>query len=85
MLMPFFNCSYEHPPGFDCNNLALSWGDQARPRHTRFITGDLPLLIQSAVGKLMERWHHQNARHSVTAQTYRSADTFADSPLTAPT
>ena len=31
-------------------------------KHTRFINRDLPRLVQSAVGKLMDRWHHQDTR-----------------------
>ena len=31
-------------------------------KHTRFILRDLPHLVQGAVGKLMERWHHQDQR-----------------------
>jgi hypothetical protein len=39
-------------------------------KHTRFITRDLTRLVQSAVGKLMERWHHQDERLS----TYKLTD-----------
>ena len=33
-------------------------------KHTVHITRDLPGLVQSAVGKLMDRWHHQDTRLS---------------------
>ena len=31
-------------------------------KHTRFILRDLPQLVQGAVGRLMQRWHHQDQR-----------------------
>ena len=31
-------------------------------KHTTHICRDLPRLVQSAVGKLMDRWHHQDTR-----------------------
>ena len=31
-------------------------------KHTTHITRDLPRLVQGAVGRLMDRWHHQDTR-----------------------
>lgn len=31
-------------------------------KHTRFILRDLPFLTERAIGRLMERWHHQDQR-----------------------
>lgn len=47
---------------FCCDNLSFSGEVKLARKHTRFITRDLPHLVQSAVGKLMERWHHQDQR-----------------------
>ena len=47
---------------FCCDNLAFSGEVKLARKHTRFIMRDLPQLVQSAVGKLMERWHHQDER-----------------------
>ena len=53
-----------------CDNLSFSGEVKLARKHTRFICRDLPRLVQSAVGKLMERWHHQDARLA----TYKLAD-----------
>ncbi len=45
-----------------CDNLSFSGEVKIARKHTRFIVRDLPRLVQSAVGKLMERWHHQDTR-----------------------
>jgi hypothetical protein len=45
-----------------CDNLSFSGEVKLARKHTRFIVRDLPRLVQSAVGKLMELWHHQDAR-----------------------
>src|SRR5271170_5035613 len=45
-----------------CDNLSFSGEVKLARKHTRFITRDLPQLMQSAVGKLMDRWHHQDTR-----------------------
>ena len=47
---------------FCCDNLAFSGEVKLARKHTRFITRDLPRLVQSAVGRLMDRWHHQDTR-----------------------
>ena len=47
---------------FVCDNLSLSGEVKLARKHTRFIMRDLPNLVQGAVGKLMERWHHQDER-----------------------
>ena len=49
---------------FCCDNLAFSGEVKIARKHTRFITRDLPAVVQSAVGKLMDRWHHQDRRLS---------------------
>ena len=55
---------------FVCDNLSFSGEVKLARKHTRFITRDLPQLVQSAVGKLMDRWHHQDTRLS----TYKLTD-----------
>lgn len=47
---------------FCCDNLAFYGEVKLARKHTRFILRDLPGLVQSAVGRLMERWHHQDSR-----------------------
>lgn len=45
-----------------CDNLAF-YGDVSLARkHTRFITRDLPLLVERGIGQLLEQWHHQDKR-----------------------
>jgi hypothetical protein len=53
-----------------CDNLAFSGEVKIARKHTRYIVRDLPRLVQSAVGKLMDRWHHQDQRLA----TYKLAD-----------
>jgi hypothetical protein len=53
-----------------CDNLSFSGEVKLARKHTRFIIRDLPRLVQSAVGKLMDRWHHQDTRLA----TYKLAD-----------
>lgn len=55
---------------FVCDNLSFSGEVKLTRKHTRFITRDLPGIVQSAVGRLVERWHHQDVRLS----TYRLTD-----------
>ena len=55
---------------FCCDNLAFSGEVKLARKHTRFIMRDLPQLVQSAVGRLMERWHRQDDRIS----TYKLTD-----------
>jgi hypothetical protein len=50
---------------FVCDNLSFSGEVKLTRKHTRFITRDLPSIVQSAIGKLMDRWHHQDTRLSV--------------------
>ena len=47
---------------FVCDNLSFSGEINIARKHTRFILRDLPLLTQRAIGRLMERWHHQDER-----------------------
>ncbi len=55
---------------FVCDNLSFSGEVKLARKHTRFITRDLPRLVQSAVGRLMDRWYHQDTRLA----TYKLAD-----------
>lgn len=55
---------------FVCDNLSFSGEVKLARKHTRFIGRDLPQLVQSAIGKLMDRWHHQDVRLAA----YRQAD-----------
>jgi hypothetical protein len=50
---------------FVCDNLSFSGEVKLARKHTRFITRDLPSLVQAAVGRLMDRWHHQDTRLSI--------------------
>jgi hypothetical protein len=47
---------------FVCDNLSFSGEVKLARKHTRFILRDLPQLTQGAIGRLMERWHHQDQR-----------------------
>src|SRR4030095_5132962 len=47
---------------FVCDNLSFSGEIKIARKHTRFILRDLPFLTQRAIGRLMERWHHQDER-----------------------
>jgi hypothetical protein len=47
---------------FVCDNLSFSGEVKLARKHTRFILRDLPQLVQGAVGRLMQRWHHQDQR-----------------------
>jgi hypothetical protein len=49
---------------FCCDNLSFSGEVKLARKHTTHIVRDLPRLVQSAVGKLMEHWNHQDARLS---------------------
>ena len=50
---------------FVCDNLSFSGEVKLARKHTTHITRDLPRLVQSAVGKLIDRWHHQDTRLSI--------------------
>lgn len=50
---------------FVCDNLSFSGEVKLSRKHTRFIVRDLPGIVQSAIGKLMDRWHHQDTRLSI--------------------
>ncbi len=47
---------------FVCDNLSFSGEVKFARKHTRFINRDLPQLVERAVGRLMEKWHGQDAR-----------------------
>jgi Domain of unknown function (DUF932) len=49
---------------FVCDNLSFSGEIKIARKHTRFILRDLPFLTERAIGRLMERWHHQDQRIS---------------------
>jgi len=50
---------------FVCDNTSFSGEVKLARKHTTHIARDLPRLVQSAVGKLMDRWHHQDTRLSI--------------------
>jgi hypothetical protein len=47
---------------FVCDNLSFSGEIKIARKHTRFILRDLQFLTERAIGRLMERWHHQDER-----------------------
>jgi len=47
---------------FVCDNLSFSGEVKIARKHTRFILRDIPSLTQDAIGRLMDRWHHQDRR-----------------------
>src|SRR5262245_39149219 len=47
---------------FVCDNLSFSGEIKIARKHTRFILQDLPFLTERGIGRLMERWHHQDQR-----------------------
>jgi len=47
---------------FVCDNLSFSGEIKIARKHTRFILRDIPSLTQDAIGRLMQRWHHQDER-----------------------
>jgi hypothetical protein len=55
-----------------CDNLSFSGEVKLARKHTRFITRDLPRLVQSAIGKLMDLWHHQDER----IDAYRKSELY---------
>ena len=55
---------------FVCDNLSFSGEVKLARKHTAYITRDLPRIVQSAIGQLMERWHHQDTRLA----TYKLSD-----------
>jgi len=55
---------------FVCDNLSFSGEVKLARKHTRFICRDLPFLVQTAVGKLLDRWHHQDTR----IETYKLSE-----------
>jgi hypothetical protein len=55
---------------FVCDNLSFSGEVKLARKHTRFICRNLPFLVQTAVGKLLDRWHRQDSR----IETYKLSD-----------
>ncbi|EIP96372.1 hypothetical protein OpiT1DRAFT_00787 [Opitutaceae bacterium TAV1] len=47
---------------FVCDNLAFHGEVCIARKHTRFITRDLPMLTEKAIGQLVDRWHSQDER-----------------------
>ena len=47
---------------FVCDNLSFSGEVKFARKHTRFIVRDLPMLVQSGIGHLTEKWHAQTVR-----------------------
>lgn len=54
---------------FVCDNLSFSGEVKIARKHTTHIARDLPRLVQSAVGQLMDRWNHQDTRLATYKQT----------------
>ncbi|MDR3403251.1 MAG: DUF932 domain-containing protein [Chthoniobacter sp.] len=50
---------------FVCDNCSFSGEVKLARKHTTHVARDLPRLVQSAVGKLMDRWGHQDTRLAV--------------------
>lgn len=55
---------------FCCDNLAFSGEVKLARKHTRFISRDLPFLVQQAVGRLLDKWNDQDLR----INAYRNTD-----------
>lgn len=47
---------------FVCDNLSFSGEVKFARKHTRFITRDLPMITECAIGQLMTKWHDQDKR-----------------------
>lgn len=47
---------------FVCDNLSFSGEVKFARKHTKFITRDLPLITECAIGQLMSKWHQQDRR-----------------------
>lgn len=47
---------------FVCDNLSFSGEVQFARKHTTRILYDLPFLTERAIGRLVEKWHHQDER-----------------------
>jgi hypothetical protein len=47
---------------FVCDNLSFSGEVKLARRHTRFISRDMPLLVERAIGRLLGTWHDQAVR-----------------------
>jgi hypothetical protein len=47
---------------FICDNLSFSGEISVSRKHTTFISRDLPMFIERAIGRLMEKWHSQDER-----------------------
>jgi len=49
---------------FVCDNLSFTGEVKLARKHTRFIGRDLPLLVERAIGQLLNKWHDQSVRFS---------------------
>src|SRR4030095_11385808 len=47
---------------FVCDNLSFSGEVSFTRTHTTYIGGDLPMLTERAIGRLMDKWHAQDER-----------------------
>lgn len=52
---------------FVCDNLSFSGEVKLARKHTRFITRDLPQLVEAGIGRMLAKWHDQHVRFA----TYR--------------
>jgi len=57
---------------FVCDNLSFSGEVKLARKHTRHIVRDLPSLVTSGIGRLMDKWHDQSTRF--TAYKHRAID-----------
>jgi hypothetical protein len=47
---------------FICDNLSFSGEVKLARKHTRHIVRDLPSLVSSGIGRMLEKWHDQSTR-----------------------
>lgn len=61
---------------FVCDNLSFSGEVRLTRKHTAHLQRDLPLLVASGVGRLLDLWHHQGERIDAY-KNYRMRDKSA--------
>jgi hypothetical protein len=57
---------------FICDNLSFSGEVKLARKHTRFIVRDLPQLVESAIGRMLGKWHDQHLRFTTYQQKHIS-------------
>ena len=63
---------------FVCDNLSFSGEVKFARKHTTFINRDLPQIVERAIGKLGDLWHHQDTRISAYKQAEVDDETVHD-------